>query len=78
MSHLETVRSIYERFAQGDMPAILATFAARARPGGAARAANATGLAKEKERARLPCRTLLLPTWSHTHSSKAFTASAIR
>lgn len=27
MNHLETVRNIYERFARGDMPAILATFA---------------------------------------------------
>jgi ketosteroid isomerase-like protein len=26
MSHLETVREIYERFARGDVPAILATF----------------------------------------------------
>ena len=26
MSHLETVRKIYERFARGDVPTILATF----------------------------------------------------
>ena len=26
MSHLETIRRIYERFARGDMPTILATF----------------------------------------------------